>query len=201
MSLKQWWLRLALHSVRYADRPGRFELLYLLADPWRMISEAEASRFAWTNRLIRTHFPRVGTLLEVGCGEGHQSVHLAGICDQLFGIDVSRRAIARSRARCPRGLFTAGSHDRFRFPYAPRPFDLVVGCEMIYYVKDVPAAIDCLSSLGRACLVTYHDVESPHLDRWFAAIAAGSDVHSHAGTAWKAVWWHNPAPPRPLLAL
>ena len=34
-------------------------------------------------------------------------------------------------------------------------YDLVVACEVLYYMRDIPAAIDQMSRLGRACFVTF----------------------------------------------
>ena len=191
MSVRDQLRRIALHRAHYANGRRRFEILYWLGDPWKMSSEAEASRFQWTNRLIEGHLGPLGTLLEVGCGEGHQSLHLIKQCDQLFGIDVSRSAIARCRARCPQGQFVVGSHVEFAFPSTPAVFDLVVACEVIYYLRDVTAAIAQLSALGRACLITYYDARAPELDPIFADVAEGTDVHRHGQTTWKAVWWRN----------
>jgi predicted TPR repeat methyltransferase len=71
-----------------------------------MNSEAERFRFATTSRLILNHFGRSKKLLEIGCGEGHQSEKLANVCDKLF--DVSRRAVERAARRGTRGLFAVG---------------------------------------------------------------------------------------------
>jgi len=194
MRARTHWRRLALHGAPYAGRRRQFELLYLLADPWEMGSDAEASRLDWTDRLIAAQFARVGTLLELGCGEGHQSVHLARHCDQLFGVDVSRIAVARCRRRCPRGLFKVGSAAAPGFPYAPPVFDLVVACETLYYMRHPGRAIERLCRLGRACLVTYRAAESDALDPCLAEVAEGSELHRCGAAAWRAVWWRN----RPL---
>ena len=47
-------------------------------------------------------------ILEIGCGEGHQSGRLLEICDSLYGIDVSHRAITRAQARCSGAKFGVG---------------------------------------------------------------------------------------------
>jgi len=53
-------------------------------------------------------FGRVSSLLEIGCGEGHQSAQLQLVCDRLTGLDVSGRAVKRARGRCPGGEFLVG---------------------------------------------------------------------------------------------
>jgi len=88
-------------SRRVADPARELDTLYMLEDPWHMDSAREQARFAWTNGIISAHFPRLDTLLEVGCGEGHQSLHLSQLCGRLYAIDVSRRALRRASRRCP----------------------------------------------------------------------------------------------------
>lgn len=191
--LRDYWLRLALRRVHYADRADRLDRLYCIEDPWHMGSAKEQARFTWTNALIAACFGRPHSLLEIGCGEGHQSRHLATLCGQLYGLDVSARAVKRARRRCPDGRFAAGDPFVFGFADAPAVFDLAAACEMIYYVKDVPRFIARLSELGRACLVTYYDGQAPALDPYFANLPeTGRDSFRHDGVLWHAVWWHSP---------
>jgi len=52
-----------------------------------------------------------------------------------------------------------------------RPFDwleevdLVVACEVLYYVKDIRKFLYRMPDLGRACLITYHASRRAHLNR------------------------------------
>jgi SAM-dependent methyltransferase len=186
------WVRWGLHRVHYADRARKLDLLYRVENPWRMDSAREQARFAWTNGVISTHLPRPETLLEIGCGEGHQSLHLASICVCPYGIDISARAIERARRRCPEASFAIGDPFAFRFAAMPPVFDLVVACEMIYYVKDIARFLERLSHLGRACLVTYHDGHAKKLDPHFATLSGCEREQFGFGDAeWIAVWWRN----------
>src|SRR5580700_10350985 len=100
-----------------------------------MRSAREQARFEWTNQVIGDHLAPLGTILEVGCGEGHQSQYLARQSGELYGIDVSARAVDRARQRCPAGNFAVG--DPFTLGSAmPDRYDLVAACEVLYYVKD-----------------------------------------------------------------
>jgi len=190
--LRDFWMRLALRRVHYADRPDKLDMLYAIEDPWRLGSAKEQARFAWTNRLIEAEFGRPSTILEIGCGEGHQSQHLSRICDRLYGVDVSLRAVRRAEERCPDGKFAAGDPFAFRANGMPASVDLAVACEMIYYVKDVPAFLARLSTLGRACLVTYYRGQAPTLDPYLAELPNCSRaVFQFDDTVWNAVWWRN----------
>lgn len=190
--LRKAWRRLALRGARYSSAYGQMNALYQVADPWLMSSRAEQFRFAETGRLIGEKFGRVGCLLEIGCGEGHQSLYLQQVCDRLTGVDVSVRAVRRARRRCPKSEFLVG--DIFAGAVSSlAPFDLVVGCEVIYYMMDVPAALRQMAALGRKCLVTYFDGEMRTLDRQVLGSlpGAGSEILEFEESRWRAVWWHG----------
>ena len=96
LSLKGLWARAVLHNVHYGDRHERLDALYRVNDPWGLDSPGELFRFEQTNRVIAREFAPVGDLLEIGCGEGHQSRHLAQACGRLHGCDISPRAVGRA---------------------------------------------------------------------------------------------------------
>jgi SAM-dependent methyltransferase len=190
------WRRLVARKLTTSDDYQRLNRFYAMEDPWELGSGRERVRFEQTNAVIEERLGRVGTVLEIGCGEGHQSLHLARICDRLVGIDVSERAVARARTRVPDAEFLVG--DLGSLGQQTRRFDLVLACEVLYYVKDVPAAIARMSALGSACLVTFFcpssRIVAPHLppipfaDRgWIAG-----DSY-----AWLYALWRPEAPPVP----
>jgi SAM-dependent methyltransferase len=190
--LRDYWKRMALRRVHYADRADKLDRLYRVEDPWHMESAKEQARFDWTNRLISAQLAPVDTILEIGCGEGHQSQRLSHICDQLYGIDVSARAVNRARQRCSAGQFAVGDPFTFHLPDMPLPVDLVVACEVLYYVKDVRRFLARISELGRACLVTYYQGQAASLDPHLAAIPDNHRDQFHCDdTQWNAVWWRN----------
>ena len=189
--LKRLWLRSGLR-IFYGD-PRMVNALYMVRDPWDMELSREAFRFSETNRLIRDQFGTVDRLLELGCGEGHQSVWLRQICNSLYGVDVSSRAIRRSRARCPDGGFAVGDILRDdRNAVLPR-VDLVVACEVLYYMKDTEAVLKRISELGTVCFATYYDGCRERLDPFFSRIPDNQKSAFRFGdTRWRAVWWRGP---------
>ena len=137
---RRFWKRYTLSGTHYSDNHKKLNMLYAMSDPWHMDSPVEQYRFAVTNELILKEFGQVGSILEIGCGEGHQSTHLKQVCDHLTGIDVSARAIKRARKRCPRCEFLIGdvfSQEVVVFA----PFDLVFACEVLYYVSNVASTL------------------------------------------------------------
>ena len=150
------WRRYAMRGIGANDNHAGLDKLYALPDPWGMTTEREQSRFAQTNAVIAAHAGRVGTLLEIGSGEGHQSEHLAALCDQLYGLDVSERAVERARERLPSAKFGVGEITALPWDAPPGgKYDLVVACEVLYYLSDIGKTVETMSTLGRACLVTF----------------------------------------------
>lgn len=149
------WRKLALRDVTASDNYSALDRYYLLPDPWKMASETEQARFALTDSLLARHSPAPASILELGCGEGHHSHYLARRTQQLFACDVSPRAIRRASRALPNVSFAVG--DAFNLPWQPPGgrYELVVACELLYYVKDPAALIRRMSQLGHLCLVTF----------------------------------------------
>jgi SAM-dependent methyltransferase len=184
------WLRIQQRGTLYASKNEQFDKLYQVSDPWRMGSELEQFRFQETNRIIEQELGAVVTLLEIGCGEGHQTEHLDRLCGQLYGFDVSKTAVGRARQRCPAARLSVA--DIFSYPPELKKFDLVVACEVLYYIKDVPAALERMSELGSHCLVTYFQSGPCVLDAFFNNIeGAETRVIKVGDTSWKIVWWSD----------
>jgi 2-polyprenyl-3-methyl-5-hydroxy-6-metoxy-1,4-benzoquinol methylase len=180
-----------LRRVHYRNRHQQLDMLYRIEDPWDLNSAREHFRFKETNQLIQREFGHVASLLEIGCGEGHQSQHLEQVCDRLHGYDVSTRAVERARKRCPTSTFSVGALSDIPDSGAPL-YDLVVACEVLYYIKDVPAAIATMSRLGTSCLLTYYQTQQEHLDRTIIPLKLGDrSVITNGNEAWIAVWWRN----------
>lgn len=186
------WMKYALRGVGGNDNFERLDLAYSIEDPWNMDSPTEQARFERTNAIIEREFGRVGSLLELGCGEGHQSAYLARVADHVHGLDVSAKAVERARLRLPQARFEAT--DLFGQPWKPEGgrFDLVTACEVLYYMGDIDRSLARMSELGRACLVTAFAPAArrvgPHLER---IDGLRKDWFWHGGTVWLAAWWRN----------
>ena len=188
--LRRVWKSALLRGVHYGDSHGRLDALYRLHDPWGMEGEAEQFRFGETNRIILENMGHVGTLLEIGCGEGHQSLRLLQVCDSLHGVDVSARAIERARTRCAAATFSVGDLFSMTEREHRTRVDLVVACEVLYYMRDIRSTVSQLSSLGRSCLVTYYQGQAARLDPVIEAISGvRSERFAHGDTVWNAHWW------------
>ena len=125
---RRLWMKYALRGVGGSDNHARLDLAYAVEDPWNMESTLERARFEQTNAVIERAFGRVGSVLELGCGEGHQTEWLARISERQYGVDVSPQAIARAKLRVTGAEFAAT--DVFGQPWGDEPgrFDLVTAC-------------------------------------------------------------------------
>jgi len=183
-------MKYALRDVGGNDNHARLDLAYTVEDPWHMDSELERARFEATNQLIERAFGRVGSVLELGCGEGHQTQYLARFSDEQYGIDVSPQAVERARLRLPSAHFAVA--DVFGQPWGnqSKRFDMVTACEVLYYLSDPAATIEHMRHLGRRGLVTFFAPAArrvgPHLER---VPGLRKDWLYHGGTAWLAGWW------------
>lgn len=190
---KSVWLRLLQKGTVHASRNGRFNQLYHVNDPWGMGSGREQFRFLETNHLIEKELGDIGSLLEIGCGEGHQTEYLGRLCEHLYGFDVSKTAVSRAQQRCPDARLSVA--DVFSYQPELKKFDLVVACEVLYYIKDIPSALRRMSELGSKCLVTYYQAEPCILDPFFDDIRNIETRVIQAGDiSWKVVWWDNTHP-------
>jgi SAM-dependent methyltransferase len=187
---RRLWMRYALRGVAQADNHDRLDLAYLVPDPWKLDSDTEHVRFRETSARLERAFGRPGTVLEVGCGEGVQSEYFARQCDQLTGIEVSARAVERAKKRLPGAELIAG--DLLAQPWANDVdrFDVVVACEVIYYMSDVPRFLATMSRLGRGCLVTYFGAAERKMGGHVRSIPGVTmDEIRHGDASWHVATW------------
>lgn len=188
---RRLWMKYALRGAGN-DNHARLDLAYRIEDPWNMDSDLEQARFQATNGIILKTFGHVGSLLELGCGEGHQTQHLARVSREQYAIDISPHAIERAKRRLPMVHFAAA--DVFNLPWdrEGKRFDLVTACEMLYYLSDPAATIARMRTLGRNGLVTLFapacGVLGPHLD---SIPGLHKDWFHHGRTAWLVAWWRD----------
>lgn len=75
---------------------------------------------------------------------------------------------------------------------ARAPFDLVVACEVLYYMRDVPLALRRIQALARNILVTYFAGEMETLDPQILSFpGAVSEILELKQSRWRAAWWRG----------
>jgi 2-polyprenyl-3-methyl-5-hydroxy-6-metoxy-1,4-benzoquinol methylase len=191
--LRRHWLKYTLRNVSNNDNHAGLERIYMMPDPWNLDSPKEHARFAATNGVIQRNFGTVGDILEIGSGEGLQSTYLHKVCRNLHGIEVSPTAVARARKRLPDAHFEAGDLAQQDWLKQGRRFDLVVACEVLYYVADLDATLEQMNQLGDACLVSFFSAEAHKLVGTLERIPnLQKDWFCFDGVTWLMAWWKNP---------
>jgi len=112
-----------------------FEKLYEQSpDPWGFeTSPYERKKYERTLNVLKRRQLVYRTALEVGCSIGIFTAMLAPLCDELWAVDVSERAVAAARNRL--ASFSHVCIERRRLPeeMPEAPFDLIVASEVLYY--------------------------------------------------------------------
>jgi len=193
------WRRYAMRNISSNDNHAGLEKLYALPVPCGMTTEREQSRFRQTNQVIESLAGRVDSMLELGSGEGHQSEHLARLCRQLDGLEISERAVARARERLPQSRFGVGDMSALPWPLPPgERYDLVVACEVLYYFSDIEQTVARMSQLGRACFVTFFAPSARRVAQHLETIPGMQRGWIfHEPYAWLWAYWEPGAAPAP----
>ena len=186
-------MKYLLKGVAYGNKFERLDTAYQIANPWRMDSEGEQYRFNEINKIIDQNIGHVEYLLEVGCGEGHQTQYLSKVSNNVCGFDVSSKAIKRAKKICPDAKLFVDELFTFQTGIGQPKFNLVVACEVLYYIKDVSAAISKLNELGEYCLVSYFHGEISTLDKYFESFSnIEKTLIQFNDTQWRILWWKSP---------
>jgi 2-polyprenyl-3-methyl-5-hydroxy-6-metoxy-1,4-benzoquinol methylase len=112
-----------------------FDDLWMRGDPWELeTSNWEHDRYS--RLLAMLDKPRYGRVLEIGCGAGTFTRHLAARADNVLALDVSPEAIVRAnraQADLKHVEFRDGNIMDHNFR-EDEPWDLIVISETIYFL-------------------------------------------------------------------
>lgn len=186
------WMQRNLRDISDNDNHVGLERIYQKPDPWNLDSPLERARFEATNRIIESRFGHVQDLLEIGSSEGVQSSYLRRMCRNLYGIEVSPTAVERARTRVPDAQFFVGDLPSQRWLETGKRFDLIVACEVLYYIRDPRATIEMMNQLADACLVTFFTPEAYKLAAIVDAIpGVEKGWFTYDRVTWLMAWWRN----------
>jgi SAM-dependent methyltransferase len=181
-----------LRGTAFSGSYRKLRMLYSLEDPWDMSSAREQHRFEATNEQLVKLAPGYGSILELGCGEGHQTLYLARLADRIFGLDVSPRAVARARARCPDGCFEAGQMEDVATTFRDEHFDLITACEVLYYAHDIRKILRDLQARTDRLYVSNYEARAGHLREHFTGPAwRALPSIQHGDTVWECHVWER----------
>jgi SAM-dependent methyltransferase len=179
-----------LRGTTFGGKYRKVQMLYLLRDPWEMEGPKEQYRFRQTMTQLRSLDTSFNSILEIGCGEGHQSLHFQTICTQLFGIDISEIAVRRARERCPSGQFSAMPLELIDGAFEGQHFDLITVCEVLYYAVDISNSLKVLKSRADRIYVSNYGFASQKLSHHFQGDGwRRLDPISFEDTVWECAMW------------
>lgn len=183
-----------LRGSAFSGAYRKLKFLYALEDPWNLKSAREQHRFVCVNAQLGSIAKRYGTVLELGCGEGHQTVYLRTLSDRLYGVDLSEKAIKRARRRCPDVEFVAAKVENAHTVVAEPRFDLITACEVLYYARQPDSVLPVLQSRTDRLYVTNFRPRSEKLRQHFVGEGwRRLDDIRHEKTVWECFLWEAPA--------
>lgn len=188
--IETFWKKIMLRGTAFNSAYGKLRMLYSLEDPWEMASEREQYRFSRTNVQLGAVAPHFENILELGCGEGHQSLYLQELTEQLHGIDLSEKAIARAQQRCPSAKFLIAEAEAVPTLYPERQFELITACEVLYYARDLAAFLPELQARTRRLYVSNYLPRAEKMREHFSGSGwQALDTISYGEIVWECALW------------
>jgi peptidoglycan/xylan/chitin deacetylase (PgdA/CDA1 family)/2-polyprenyl-3-methyl-5-hydroxy-6-metoxy-1,4-benzoquinol methylase len=102
-------------------------------DPWGYTSVYEQTKYQQTLDLLPSE--SIINALEIGCAEGHFTVQLAPLVDNLLAVDISHVALERAKARCARFENVEFKVYNLWRNVLFGQFDLIVCSEILYFTS------------------------------------------------------------------
>jgi 2-polyprenyl-3-methyl-5-hydroxy-6-metoxy-1,4-benzoquinol methylase len=135
-----------------------FEFLYIARDPWKIChSVHDRRRIDLTIACADQLDHGVKNLLELGCGEGVMTEALfAHYQCPITAIDVSWQALRRAKRRVSSAKYFRTDALQFLQECETQSFDLIVACELVFYVEKIPLLIREMTRVSRRRLLSYH---------------------------------------------
>jgi uncharacterized protein YceH (UPF0502 family) len=114
-----------------------------------------------------------GPVVDVGCGPGHVTAHLAAAGADATGLDLSPGMVAEARRRFPQGRYDVGDLRRLSRPATSAAWSAVLGWYSLVHLaaSELPAAVAALARPlapgGWLVLGMHAGSEVRHVGEWF----------------------------------
>jgi 2-polyprenyl-6-hydroxyphenyl methylase/3-demethylubiquinone-9 3-methyltransferase len=106
-------------------------------DPVALLRAESRLRNPWVGKHIEDAFGgRPCAVLDIGCGAGFLSNHLAGLGHRVTGIDASGESLEVAARHDPTRTVRYDHGDALALPYADRAFDVVCAMDFLEHVED-----------------------------------------------------------------
>src|SRR5215471_13014401 len=139
-------------------------------DPVALLRAESRLRNPWLTARLREHCGDGARVLDVGCGGGFLSNHLAREGFEVSGIDASPESLAVATRHDETGSARYQRGDALALPYADASFDAVCAMDFLEHVED-PAGVvkECARVLRPGGLFFFHTFNRNPL-AWFVVI-------------------------------
>ncbi len=182
-----------------------FDSVYRGVPPWDIgRPQREIVRLAEAGEVV-------GDVLDVGCGTGENALYLAGLGSEVWGIDISTRAIEKAKRKAQRrGLkVTFLVHDALNLQSLRRTFQTIIDIGLFHglsdeerpiYARSVQAALRVKGTHFMLCFserepdwggprrVTQREIRATFSDGWrinyIREAALESVIHDEWAQAW-----------------
>ncbi|HEX4335136.1 MAG TPA: bifunctional 2-polyprenyl-6-hydroxyphenol methylase/3-demethylubiquinol 3-O-methyltransferase UbiG [Polyangiaceae bacterium] len=106
-------------------------------DPVALLRAESRFRNPWIGGELARAFPgRPCAVLDVGCGAGFLTNHLAKDGHRVTGVDMSEESLHVARSRDDTGNVQYRRADALALPFAPATFDVVCALDVLEHVED-----------------------------------------------------------------
>ncbi|MES3037613.1 MAG: bifunctional 2-polyprenyl-6-hydroxyphenol methylase/3-demethylubiquinol 3-O-methyltransferase UbiG [Bdellovibrionota bacterium] len=105
-------------------------------DPIALLRAESKLRNSWIGDTIQKHFPKAFNVLDVGCGAGFLSNHLAVRGFQVTGIDLSESSLTVAKNYDETKSVEYINADAYALPFPDESFDVVTSTDFLEHVSD-----------------------------------------------------------------
>lgn len=114
----------------------------------QLYRQQHAFVFGYGEAVVELLTPQPGErILDLGCGTGELTAHIAAAGAEVVGIDLSPAMIGSARAAHPGLRFEVADAADFRFD---QPFDAIFSNAALHWVRDAEGAAACMSRALRS---------------------------------------------------
>lgn len=129
-----------IDNEHYEDLGPRWYEAY--DHPVALLRAESRAKSKWiSEQLAQNGFGLRSRVLDVGCGAGFLTNHLAGEGFEVTGIDCSASSLAEAARRDPTGQVRYLQADAYALPFADQSFDVVAALDFLEHVERPAEAI------------------------------------------------------------
>ena len=177
--------------IRYREINFLYEIIYFFRNPWNLNNYNETLRYKKINEYLLefNNLNKFESAIEIGSGEGHQSIYLSQITKNLDAIEISSIASKRSKKR---NLGNVNFKKINLYNYkSNKYYDVVIASEVIYYFNDIEKFINKIETLGNSYFISYYYYENDILKKYFIDSKYKKYVFEIDNSKWQFIYWVN----------